>query len=60
MVYLAALASQVLSASCGGLPVFRYWIYGVVQLWFWGGVVLSAREWVRFWQVFVMKGVDNV
>jgi len=32
----------------------------VVQLWFCGGVVLSAREWVRFWQVFVMKGVDNV
>jgi len=32
----------------------------VVQLWFWGGVVLSVGEWVRFWQVFVMEGVDNV
>ena len=32
----------------------------MVQLWFWGGVVLSAGEWDRFWQVFVMKGVDNV
>jgi len=32
----------------------------VVQLWVWGGVVLSAREWVRLWQVFVMEGVDNV
>jgi len=32
----------------------------VVQLWFWGGVVLSAWEWARFWQVFVMEGVDNV
>ena len=29
-------------------------------MWFWGGVVLSAREWVRFWQVFVMESVDNV
>jgi len=32
----------------------------VVQLWLWGGVVLSVGEWVRFWQVFVMDGVDNV
>jgi len=32
----------------------------VVQLWFGGGVVLSAGEWVRFWQVFVMEGVDNI
>jgi len=23
-------------------------------------VVLSAGEWVRLWQVFVMEGVDNV
>jgi len=32
----------------------------VVQLWVWRGVVLSAGEWVRLWQVFVMEGVDNV
>jgi len=32
----------------------------VVQLWFWRRVVLSVGERVRFWQVFVMEGVDNV
>ena len=32
----------------------------MVQLWVWGGVVLSAGEWVRLWQVFVIEGVDNV
>jgi len=32
----------------------------VVQLWVWGGVILSTGVWVRLWQVFVMEGVDNV
>ena len=59
MVYLAALASQVLSASWGvaGLEVLDIGGGPVVGLGK-GGIV--GWEWVRLWQVFVMEGVDNV
>jgi len=50
IVYLAALASQPLSVLGVGLPVLRYWMYGVVQF----------SVWSRLRQMFIIDGTDNV
>jgi len=48
-VYLAALASQPLLVLGGGLPILRYWMYGVFQF----------LVWSRVRQMFVMDGADS-
>jgi len=50
IVYLVALASQPLLVLGRGLPILRYWMYGVVQF-----SVLS-----RLRQMFVIHGPDKV
>jgi len=60
---MAALASQVLSASRGGgaeVAGFEVLNVGVVQFWVWEGVTLFAGVWVNIWQVCVMEGVESV